>query len=596
MFYLQKNFRGYAIAKLYYKIGEYNIAVNYVTTYLSVNDNCAAAHKFIGQCYEKLKKPDKALVAYQRSLELDKKQSDLLVEVCRLLQMDELSNVASSKARYYYELAESRNIQHDDVLNLKLKCLEKSQNGNGNKQNIHDLILKEVKMRPFDIGLRIRLLRHFLDQNKADDAFKYAYDIEMKQTGQFRNSSDWYLIVNQVLTKYKANPDNEAKLNQNWPFWLLSLITLERQVYLSLAESPNDSNAIAMNLTEATNYLFDFDQTLNKISGINACPEQEKELNSHFFSHFRGQLCLHAATLLFKREMLGTPREQWYETTRNSLPLLLLAYNCGVADSSHPSLRNSAENTKQLVNLWNVQSAFRCSQAGRTLISCVDVPDADNNTTLANFRRICNEKYPVWSSCDEILTEIRRITTDSEWRKRTHHLLFSSIAQDNQASSSYFVKCSVLQTPTYDWPQISDLETYEEIAQKLEPSSLSNFVYLALGFDVTNKSRNTTISSDIKCLVFSELNFSVANLAVCGAETLNRLDIDTFLYAATMQAKRSIEVEKYNGAYGNNRSTRPKILPFANVANRLCTEEQANWWKAAYKVGYNIFLTLFNVI
>lgn len=580
----QQRNKGYSIARLYYRIGEYTTAVQYLSSYTTVNDKNPVAHKFLGECYDKLKKPDKALAAYQRSLELDKKQSDVLVEVCKLLQMDELSNVAASRARYYYELAESRNIQHEAVLNLKLKHLQTEQNGNGNAQNVQEILLKEVKMRPFDIGLRICLLRHYLAHDKVDDAFKTAYEIEMKQYGQYRNSTDWYMTVKEVLDKYKAAVASEAKIKQDWSFWLLSLMTVERQVYMKMGESSTDANAISLNLSETASYLNDFDQLLQLVSTNNPCPSNEKELNSQFFSHFRGQLCMHAAALLFKREIAAAPRDQWQETTRKAMPLLMLAYNCGVVDNAHPSLRNSTENTKVLVNLWRTQSAFRCSQAGRTLISCVDGPNGENNAALANLRKICNEKYTSWSSSDDVLTEIRRVTTDSDWRKRIQRQLFTQIAPEANANSSYLVNCGVLQTPNCDWPQLSDLETYEEIAQNLEPSSLSHLVYLALGSE--SNAKDTAISPDVKCMLFSELNFTVPNLQNCAAETLNKLDADTFLYAATIQAKRTLEVEKSYASSGNTagRLSRPKILLYANMANRLCTEEQASWWTAAYKV------------
>lgn len=584
----QKKLRGYTIGKLYFKIGDYLTAVNHVSQYLSAVSNNATAYRFLGQCYEKLKKPDKTLAAYQRSLELDKKQSDLLVEVCKLLQMDEISGITSAKARYWYELAESRNIQHDAVLNLKLKYLQGAQNGTDNVHTIQEVILKEVKSRPFDVGLRIRLLRHFLDQNLPEDAFKYAYDIEMKQNGHFWNSADWYVVVAEVLAKYKAVPAIATKINQNWPFWLLSIISLERQVYLNLSVSPSDSSSISINLTDAANYLSEFDQTLNKVAGLNVFPDQERELGSQFLYHFRGQLCLHAATLLFKREMSATRRNQWQETTRNALPLLLLAYNCGIVDSTQLWLRNYSETTKHLIHVWSIQSAFRCCQAGRTLISCVEVQANEGNTAIDNLRRIRNDSNSLWSSCDEILTEIRRSTTDADWRKRAYRLLFNN--NDQHVNTSYFVSCGALEKPTYDWPYVSDLEAYEETSQQLQPSSLSHLVYLALGFDMTTtNTAQTTISSDVKCLVFNDLSFSISNLVNCGAETLNQLDVDTFLYAATIQAKRNIEVEKTylnSGRATEGNATRPKILPYANMAYRLCSEEQENWWTAAYKVGH----------
>lgn len=253
--------RGYTIAKLYFKINEYKTAEHWVSLYLSANDNCAAAHKLRGQCFEKLKKPEQQLLAYQRSLELDKKQTDLLIEVCKLLQMDELSGVTAAKARYWYELAESRSVQHEAVLNLKLKFLN-----DGANQTVHEILLKEIMQRPLDIGLHIRLVRNHIEHNRIGEAFKYAYDIEMKQNPQFRNSIDWYATVTQALAKYKA--ENESHLDSDWPYWLLLISTLDRHVFLSLAHTSNDSADNARNLAECVNFLFELDQALNKVTNI----------------------------------------------------------------------------------------------------------------------------------------------------------------------------------------------------------------------------------------------------------------------------------------------------------------------------------------
>lgn len=486
-----------------------------------------------------------------------------------------MTGVTAAKARHWYKIAESGNVQHDAVLNLKLKYLNEDE-------NVQDIILKNVVSRPFDIGLRIRLLRHFLDQKKVNDAFKYAYDIEMKHHNQFRNSVDWYANVAQILVKYKAA--NESTLQTNWPYWLLLICTLERQTYLSLAQCPNDSTSISANLSESANYLFEFDQNLNKVASYNICPDNERELASQFLYHFRGQLCLHAAALLFKRELAAIPRNDWQETTKSALPLLLLAYNCGAIEKSQAWLLNATENTKQLIRLWCIQSSFRCSQAGRTLTACIDSSANRKNSALANLRKICTDKYALWTNCDEILSEIRRSTTDSDWRKKLYRKLFTNKDQANSTTTSYFINCSALETPTFDWPQVSDLETYEETAQDAEPSSLSHLVYLTLGSD--GGSGDVSINPDVRCQIFKDLNFSISNLVNCGAETLNQLDIDTFLYAATIQAKRTIEVDK--SYLAGSASIRPRILPYANMQTRLCTDDQADWWIAAYKVKFTI--------
>lgn len=539
------------------------------------------AYKVLGQCYEKLKRPDKQLLAYQRSLELDKKQTDLLVEVCKLLQNNELSDVTPAKARYWYELAERCNIHDSAVLNLKLKFM----NG-GDQTGVQDILLKEIVRRPLDIGLRIRLVYHFLDQNQLDDAFKYVSDIEMKPNSKFRNSNDWYATVSLVLDKYKGK--NPGTINKNWQYWLLLITTIERQLFLKLVRSPRDTNAIDHNLLEANNLLFELDQNLNNVATVCSFPDSERDLASEFLSHFRGQLSLHAASLLFKREAEQLQRGNWHETTKSTLPLLLLAVNFGSIDGNQLWLRNASEATKQLIDLWQAQSNFRVIQAARTLQSCISNNSQSDNAILANFRKICTDKYSVWSNQDDVLNEIRSTVADSDWRKKLYRNLFVSKDQHSAMLSSYLIKSRAFEVPVLEWPDVNNLAAIETKSQEADPSNLAHFVYLALGNDLRSNSKPSqiTIDPEFKCELFKNLNFSTSNLMNCNAETLNQLDIDTFLYASTLQTKRNINMENTMLTNGTSipDSNKPKILPYANMASILATEEQSDWWTAAYKV------------
>lgn len=65
---------------MYFKIGEYSSVEHYLTNFLKVKEETAAAHKLLGQCYQNLKKNDKSLASFQRSLQLDRKQPELIIE------------------------------------------------------------------------------------------------------------------------------------------------------------------------------------------------------------------------------------------------------------------------------------------------------------------------------------------------------------------------------------------------------------------------------------------------------------------------------------------------------------------------------------
>lgn len=88
---------------------------------------------------------------------------------------------------------------------------------------------------------------------------------------------------------------------------------------------------------------------------------------------------------------------------------------------------------------------------------------------------------------------------------------------------------------------------------------------------------------------FNGLNLSTSNLINCNPETINRIDIDSFLYCAIIQAKRRLEAEKASYESFNNRpNERPLFLPASNIIEGLCTEEQNDWWLSAFKIYKNI--------
>lgn len=78
--FLQRNLRSFAFAKLYLNVGELELARRYISSYLTVKPNSAEAHQFLGKILEKLGRRDAALEEYRNSLDLDPKQSGLILK------------------------------------------------------------------------------------------------------------------------------------------------------------------------------------------------------------------------------------------------------------------------------------------------------------------------------------------------------------------------------------------------------------------------------------------------------------------------------------------------------------------------------------
>ncbi|XP_067615934.1 E3 SUMO-protein ligase RanBP2 [Eurosta solidaginis] len=567
----ERNLRSFTIAKLYFKINEYSSAEQYICSYLSVKEDNDQAHKLLGQCYQRLKKLDKALQAFQRSLQLNPKQPDILADVCQLL-LDH-KNVNLNKARYWCDLAESEKVQHDAVFSLRLKLLNKE---NLEANQVEDLIQREISMRPNDVQLRVRLIRNYIEQNKVIDAFKYIYNFEMSMLDDFVNNNEWYNTIWLVLNKYEQIPNT----NKDWEFWLLLIICLERQVNISFTLTSGSGIA---GVTETANLLFNLDQYLFKATQMSDKLCAQQELINLFLDHYRGQMTIHAVALIFKRELLQN-KNKWKETVKIILPLLLLAYQTNVPSNREPWMKHCDEQSKHLIQLWNREGSFRCAQAGRTLLACVadDLATSKENVNQ-QINHILGNSSPLWRNDDELLSQIRQTCSDKQWRRNVFALLYCNSDQKVKEQSSLLIKSPKLNEPVFELPSFAYIEHHEEIAQYLKPQSLQHMVYLSLGNDNL---------AYVRAKYFSGLNFSTQNLAFCGAESLNQLDVDTFLYAATIQAKQALQVEREalgNYNYGNRSACgRPRILPFVNLHEKLCTEEQSNWWLAAYQVYKNL--------
>ncbi|RWS31557.1 hypothetical protein B4U80_02256 [Leptotrombidium deliense] len=72
-------------AKLYFMYKDYDAALQHVYEYLKYKENSAVGHKLLAQIYEAISEGDKALKSYQKSLECDTNQEDVLVQICKLL-------------------------------------------------------------------------------------------------------------------------------------------------------------------------------------------------------------------------------------------------------------------------------------------------------------------------------------------------------------------------------------------------------------------------------------------------------------------------------------------------------------------------------
>ncbi|CAG9857681.1 unnamed protein product [Phyllotreta striolata] len=513
----ERNLRCFSFAKLYYNVGDYEHAYRYATSYLSVKSKSAEGHLLLGKSLEKLGKYEAALEAYRNSLQADPKQNNLVLKVCELLSSDNI-DMDLSGARYFCELAQSIAPDNPSVFALKEKliCIEHE-----NPTEVARLLLEELERRPTDVSLRTRLLRHFVRHNMITEAYKHASSIEdsaahAPDSGQSRcdffNNLMWYETFYEVLSKYRKARSSEI----NEAFWLKFVSVCERVADLSLQEYRLGEGTKTKGVPEYVQTVLNLDETLNEAYRFVNSTSSDRSATKVFFEQYRAQLYFHLATLVYKqakRDILD-----FKEASNVVLPLLFVAYHT-----------NPPESNNRLYKL----ACYRNSQTGHILLSL----SKDGKSLLL-------EKAAQYST--------------GTWRENLYKKLFGR----RDLTASFFLN-QLLTEPVNKLPIIDDLLTYDTVALKLYPDSLHHYVWVMM---------NDNVPVNIRLVPFDGLLYSTANLSNCAAESLNYLDVYSFVCCAT-----------FCSTIGHSNR---RLLP-ANITDNLVTVEQSKFMLGAYKMYQN---------
>lgn len=438
-----------------------------------------------------------------------------------------------SSAKYFCDLAENVDPNNPSIYNLKEKLIMKEQN---NPESVIELLLKELETRPTDVTLRVRLLRNFVQNNKINEAYKHVHDIEEKNMPVFSSNLIWYEIVADVLLRYKRQAQ---PTNLNWSFWCLFVSVLDKFLWLRLDERSDN----VKESSEYINQLFAFDQFLNEASkNILDCPD--KQLANEFLNHYSAQLNMHFAITIFKQAKKDLI--PFKEAASITLPLLFSSYHSKPLDLHASWIYHLQEFQKKFVKRWHQEAAFRCSQVGHTLLSAA----VDRKAILVGKA----EKH-----------------SSGPWQEQLFKTVFIVQEQRLKMNTSYFVSNHI--DVNLKLPSKQELLEFDEESLYLLPDSLQHYIWVSLNNDL----------ADIKYLPFQGLQYSVKNLSNCGAETLNLLDVQAFLYASTLCAKMNLKNLKQMLYFNLDR---PDVLPEA-VTTQLGSIEQTKFVTAAYRMYKN---------
>lgn len=458
-----------------------------------------------------------------------------LLSVCELLANDTV-NLDISTAKFFCEKAQGIDPHNPFVFTLKERIMNLEST---NPNDVTKLLLNELETRPTDVSLRIRLLKHFLQNNQLKDAYKHAADIEEKSLSIFLNNLSWYETVAEVLFRYQR--ENSLNDNLGYEFWMLLISVLDKIASLRLDEHSDH----AKSNNDFVAGVFNFDQMLTIASqNLGSC--NDRYLKQEFLSHYRGQLCFHLAVLMYKQAKKGLL--QFKEITNIVLPLLFSAYHAQPAELNTLWLRHTNESNKDHMQRWHKESSFRCSQVGHILLEDIKIRKST-------------------------ILERALLHSSGLWREHIFKKLFVTREHQNSIKTSYFVNCTQMADVVVKMPDLAELQALDDEAQLVHPNSLHHYIWLCLVQELHN----------FKCTSFPGLQYSVKDFKNCAAETLCILDIQAFIYCASLCAKASLRNCK-DILYSS--SHKPSVLPAA-ITQELGTADQAKWLIAAYRMYRN---------
>ncbi|XP_073983493.1 nucleoporin 358 isoform X3 [Rhodnius prolixus] len=530
----ERNLRCYHIASMYYKAQDFDSAKKYVTMYLSVRDDSSLAHKLLGQCYEGLNLKDKALGAYRRSLELEANQAELILKICELF-CDKDVEFDPVMARYWADRASSLFPHDPSVFMLKEKLLSSDDSIASN--DLENLLNSELKARPSDIAVRIKLLNLYVDSGRTELALNHVTDIEKRQS--HNTNLPWYQCVSHICEVY--HKENSSKCD--WEFYVQWLSAIDRVCSLSLSEVLQGGE-----LTESIETVYNLDQIIFQANSNIANPS---EIFKEFIKHIGSQLMFHITMLLLKRAK-KQGNGLWKETKKMIVPLLLIA----TFDSPKHALHNNTmtESNKKMYKIWYNHSRCRIVQAGQMLLSLV--------------KEAHSEKL--------FLEKVFHFTVNN-WKLLIFQKVFSSLDQLN-LSSSYFLTSNSNIPKKIPSQNNFKPSTFVSSFESVYVGSLHHLVWLGIqSLQNTNSIVRCKLAPSFHTTQFKNLQFTGTNLNSISVESLNQLDIDSFLYAAVFCAGVTLEDQKVGGYLPPDR---PPIIP-ADVSVPLCTAEQSKWWTGA---------------
>ncbi|XP_070173906.1 E3 SUMO-protein ligase RanBP2-like isoform X2 [Littorina saxatilis] len=521
----EKNAKGYQIARLYFEVGEFDIARRHLALFLSVRDSVPQAYKLLGQIEEAKGNKENAVEAYKRFLEMGGTAKDVLLKICELYAD---IGVDPDKGKYWLDRAEQLHPKNETLFKLKEKLIT-SRPAESTDKDLENLIASELVKKPHDVELRIKLLRVYLSSDRVEEA--YANAMETDRTTAFTTSLEWYECLHDVFRAYRSERDTR----QDAVFMFHCLVVLCNLTYLRLSNK---------DVVESTEALHSFDLAVHSAMNMNNASEQWDA----FVMEMQGQLFFFAGTLLLKRAQKGSVT--WNDIRPVAAVFYLLCQTTPTVDAQATWFVRPTQDHDKLYAWLYKNSFFRISQTGHSLYQLCP---GDPTTWARQLQQQC---------CTPIGQE------------RVYEALFPNRDMRSHSSESYLMNTHKFCNTNLSMPPRRQLLDVDRVAHTFHPDNLWELVWLCL----QQYTFGDPHQPDYNFKTFETLQYSVKNMDNGAAETLCQLDTEAFQYATVRCAALQLK-EQQMSIEGD--VLRPPMLPLC-LCKRLCTMEQQQWWQTAY--------------
>ncbi|XP_066846551.1 E3 SUMO-protein ligase RanBP2-like isoform X2 [Anser cygnoides] len=511
----EKSLKGFLFAKLYFDVKEYDLAKRYMYTYLSVQERDPKAHRFLGQIYEAEGNTEKAFGCYKRSVDLNPAQKDLVLKIAELPCNNDITD---ERTKYWVEKAAKVFPGSPAVYKLKEQLLDcKGEDG---WNQLFDLIQAELYARPDDIYVNIRLVALYRSNNRLRDAVFHCQ--EAKKKIPLQSSLEWCSCVIETFEEYLESVQDLESDKSNWRTikkdYLLAYCS-----FLKVMLSSRD-------VQECRGALKSLDGVLHSVKTYVSGTDEL----SHTFIEVKGQLYMHAGTLLLK--MAQHSEAQWKEACELAALCYMISFQVPKPKSNLIKEEHTGQDTLEML------ACDRKSQSGHMLL------------------KLSHGK-------EDFLKEV----VESFANKSGSSVLFGCLFENGASRERSFLGTDDIGNVSMQAPVQEELHKYDLGAVRMHRGSLQHLVWLCLQWILM--SVLPPVRRWLKQLF--HLPQETSRLETDAPESICLLDLEVFLLGVVFTSNLELQ-EKFNAHYSAHQ---PQFLPLA-VCKQLYTEKQRAWWDA----------------